>query len=88
LVHPFVVDGQTYQDGTFSVVYFAVQIAALALGLAVCSLYVLSLLIVTIDQRDRRVWFTGVRDFPWYGRPPPANPSDAARAAKYKAAST
>ncbi|KAG9046512.1 hypothetical protein FS837_004262 [Tulasnella sp. UAMH 9824] len=88
LIHPIVVDGQTFKTGTFSVVYFAVQIAALAVGLAVCSLYVLSLLIVAVDQRDRRVWFTGVRDFPWYGRPPPADPSDAARAAKYKAAST
>ncbi|KAG8921181.1 hypothetical protein FRC01_000378 [Tulasnella sp. 417] len=88
LIHPIVTDGERFQDGTFSVVYFAVQIAALVLGLAVSSLYVLSLLIVAIDQRDRRVWFTGVRDFPWYGRPPPADPSDAARAAKYKAAST
>ncbi|KAG8920075.1 hypothetical protein FRC01_000940 [Tulasnella sp. 417] len=88
LIHPIVTDGERFQDGTFSVVYFAVQIAALVLGLAVSSLYVLSLLIVATDQRDRRVWFTGVRDFPWYGRPPPADPSDAARAAKYKAAST
>ncbi|KAG8967007.1 ATP-dependent rRNA helicase spb4 [Tulasnella sp. 425] len=60
----------------------------LVLGLVVCSLYVLSLLIVAIDQSDRRVWFTGVRDFPWYGRPTAADPADAARAAKYKAAST
>ncbi|KAG8946364.1 hypothetical protein FRC04_011910 [Tulasnella sp. 424] len=88
LIHPIVADGKEYQTGTFSVVYFAVQIAALVLSLVICSLYVLSLLIVAIDQRDGRVWFTGVRDFPWYGRPTPADPVDSARAAKYKAAST
>ncbi|KAG8920074.1 hypothetical protein FRC01_000939, partial [Tulasnella sp. 417] len=88
LIHPVLADGKSFRDGTFSVVYFAVQIAALVLGLAVRSLYVLCLLIVAIDQHDRRVWSTGVRDFQWYGKPPPADPSDAARAARYKAAST
>ncbi|KAG9017070.1 hypothetical protein FRB90_001895 [Tulasnella sp. 427] len=83
-----VADGQLYKNGTFSVVYFAVQIVAMVLNFSVCVLYVLVLIIIGIMQGDRRVWLRGVRDYPWYGRPPPAEPGDATRAARYKAAST
>lgn len=74
-------DGVAYRVGTFSVVYYAVQIAAIVINLITCSCWVLALLSISIENHIRlhhpEVWISGVRDFKWYNYPPPAGPVDS-----------
>lgn len=78
---PRMVQDNTYfQSGTFSRVYFAVEIAALSITSLILGGYTLVLLGMVLHSHLRlgrpRVWTAGVRDWPWFDRPTPAGDID------------
>lgn len=63
--------------GTYSTVYFGLEVTTLVLCCATCSLWVVVLLYMSLRQHlsynHPEVWTSGVRDFDWFNHPSPAD---------------
>ncbi|KAG8857624.1 hypothetical protein FRB96_005642 [Tulasnella sp. 330] len=75
-----VADNTEFQNGTFSRVYFAVEIVALSITMVILGGYAFVLLGITLHSHlclgRPEVWMAAVRDWRWFDSPTPAGDID------------